>query len=154
MPVNATHTGEDGEYYSTSRLWVSGGAEHRVGFTFDNRLSENVVTTARLYVPELLQDKGLAARLLKAGFALAKANGVLTSKSHISSPYALMARRSIFGDENITLCDDDIDATPLEVTVDDAIDALENRKREYGYVVISSLVNIDASSWHPEMVSE
>lgn len=140
-------TGEDDYFYSTARLTLPFGSEHTIGFVSNESAPGDRVTTTGLEVPEEFQKNGIATRLLKTGFSFAKSNGIETSRSHVSSPYALMARLSIFGDENITICDDDANGTPLGISVDEAIDALERGEREYGFVVVSSLVELNTIGW-------
>jgi GNAT superfamily N-acetyltransferase len=103
--------------------------------------------TSDLFVPEEYRRNGIATRLLKAGLALAKSEGVGLSMSHIESPFALMARLSIFGEKGLTLCDDDKNATPVDLTFDEALTMLERDEREYGFVVESNLNDIDTSDW-------
>lgn len=152
-PVTAELTGEDAEFYFTAKLTLPLGSEHTIGCAYNASRSANIVATSGLHVPEAYRDRGIATRLLKAGLALAKLNDANISMSHITSPYALMARRSIFGDENLTICDDDRDATPLGIAIEDAIEALVSGDREYGFVVVSNLVEVDTTGWEPQLLS-
>jgi hypothetical protein len=152
-PVSIELTGENAEFYSTAKLALPLGCEHTIGLAFNKNMSTDIVATSGLYVPEGIRRKGLATKLLKAGFSFAKSSGVYISMSYISSPYALMARRSIFGDDGITICGDDLDIVPMDIRVEDAIIQLGQNKREYGFIVISNLLGIDTAGWGPIEVS-
>ncbi len=147
-------TGNNLDIYSTASLTLPYGCNHSIGFMYNESRSSNIVSTSGLYVPEHFQHNGIATRLLKAGLSFAKANEVNISMTYVSSPYALMARRSIFGVENITVCNDDTDATPSDLNVDDAIEILERSGRDYGFVVVSSLIDLDTTGWEPVLVNK
>ncbi len=129
-----------------AKLSLPYGCVHTNGIFFDRSTSTRAVMTSRLFVPEEYRAKSIATRLLRSGFALAKSEGAETSLSNVESAFALMARLSIFGEGNMTICDD-TNAEPLSISVDEAIDILLQGKEDYGFIAQSDLIQVDMSDW-------
>lgn len=132
-------------------LHLLDGSVHEIVLQGHKNRSLSFVSTSELFVPERARRNGSGTRLLMAGFALAKSEGIFTSTSFIESPYSLMARRRIFGEQNIQIIED-TDEDLDKLTVKEAIALLEidkdgrNRLQD-GVTVRSDLRQLNTVGW-------
>lgn len=138
----------------TVSLAMQNAAEHNF-VIFENQRNIRIVSTIDLLVPPQHRQKGYGAKLLRAGLALAQDYGAKFSMSRVYSPYSLMIRRSIFGNDGIRFADPANPADYLPIDANLAIQSLareceragDNGTGSEGLIVRSNLGKLATNGW-------